>query len=86
MNSSRFNKSGNYMILDDGETVWPSPLPRNSLEWRLRYAQETIKYEDLLHVASIIEAYESLVNCTQKRRNDVCNQMKKLLERSQKDG
>jgi hypothetical protein len=76
----RFNESRNYMILDNGETVWPSPYPTNSLEWRFRYAQETLKTEDFLHAASIMSAYEALITSTQKRRNDVCKQMKKLLE------
>lgn len=79
--NDRMNISRNYVMLDNGETVWPSPLPTNDLQWRFRYAQDSLTKEDLLHAASILSAYEALImQCTQKRRNEVCSKIKEVLE------
>ena len=48
------------------------------LQWRLRYAPQSVTREDQLHAAQIIEAYQTLVlGRTQKRRNEIA---KKLAE------
>lgn len=76
-------KVGNYVVLDHGNkdtTCWPSPMPDNDLEWRCRYAPETITEQDKLHIASILSAYEYMITTmTQKQRNSICSRIKAVL-------
>lgn len=48
----------------DGETTWPviEPDPEGGLEWRLRYAPDSIDRRDQLLLASIVAAYSALTN------------------------
>lgn len=61
-----------YRKLPD-ETVWPTPGddPDGGLEWRLRYAPESLTRQDQLVLASIVAAYRELLTCPMRRRNDV---------------
>jgi hypothetical protein len=64
-----------YAVLSD-KTVWP--LVTNTLEWELRYGKPT--YEQLLMACSIVSAYKTLINATQKRREFVIRELKKELK------
>lgn len=47
------------------------------LDWRLRYAPD-ISSSDRLMAASIISAYRALVYKTQKERNEICAELRKV--------
>lgn len=69
-----------FRQLPDG-SVWPrtgdSADPDEcGLEWRLRYAPESITRVDQLHLASIVSAYRELLSCTEKRRRVVVRGMR----------
>lgn len=68
MKSKRF---GSYVKFD--EMVWPLPGP--DLEWALRYGNPT--REQILHAASILEAYQQTITDTQKKRNFVFGELQK---------
>lgn len=64
-----------FAQLPDG-SVWPRtgdhPDPDEiGLEWRLRYAPESITRGDQLHLASIVSAYRELIRCPETRRRVV---------------
>lgn len=62
--------------LSDG-SVWCKIEDANSLEWRLRYAPDTITKNDLMKAAGIISAYTYLVSeSTQKKRDMVCRELR----------
>jgi len=69
-----------FRQLPDG-SVWPrtgdSEDPGEvGLEWRVRYAPESITRGDQLHLASIVSAYRELLRCTEKRRRVVVRGMR----------
>lgn len=49
--------------------AWPNPRHASTLEYRLRYASRTIKRSDQLVLASIVSAYNTLIEATTKERN-----------------
>lgn len=55
-------------------TVWPDPADPHEVEWRLRHTEAS--RGDVLVAAWYMEAYRALVRLTQKRRNEVCRQLK----------
>lgn len=61
------------------DTVWPDPNTEccNDLEWKLRYSQDSLSKGDLFVAAHILSAYSDLIGMTQKRRNKVCEELKK---------
>jgi len=69
-----------YRTLADG-SVWPTPGddPDGGLEWRLRYAPESITRTDLLVLASIVSAYREVLTCPSRRRNDVVRMLRPQL-------
>jgi hypothetical protein len=73
-----------YRKLGDG-SVWPTPgdVPDDdescSLEWRLRYAQDSITSSDKFVLASIVAAYRALLTCPSRRRNEVIRMMRPQL-------
>jgi hypothetical protein len=69
----------NYLMLDD-ETVFPVILPDNEVEHTLRYGTEENIYAQRLYAASVISAYNNLINATNERRNKVCNEIKKAIK------
>lgn len=60
------------------DTVWPDPSKvfYDDLEWKLRYAQDSLSKGDLFVAAHILSAYSDLIGMTQKRRNKVCEELK----------
>lgn len=61
-----------YRKLADG-TIWPTPGddPDGGLEWRLRYAPNSLTRPDQLVLASIVSAYRQLLCCPTRRRTEV---------------
>ncbi len=59
-----------------GDMTFPNPASErlSDIEWRFRYARESLKAEDLLFAASIMSAYRELVlQKSQRDRNAVCS-------------
>ncbi len=66
-------QSGVFKIFN--EMTWPFPCGGLSdIAWRLRYGHPNKK--DLLVAASVINAYQSLIGRSQKRRNEICQKLK----------
>lgn len=64
----------NNKKLPDG-TLFPDNT--NDIEWRLRYAPDTINREDQLNLASICSAYRYITKeATQERVKYVCRHIK----------
>ena len=71
-----------YTIFD--EMSWPFPqCEQDGLQWRLRYAPETITRSDKLTIASIMCAYSALIFKTQKDRNYICNKIKQAMDEAE---
>jgi hypothetical protein len=52
--------------------AWPVPSERlDEVQWRMRYARESLTPEDLLLAASVICAYSELVMCETAKRESV---------------
>jgi len=67
-------QSGIFKIF--GGMTWPSPCERLSeMEWRLRHGIPS--RNDMLCAASVMSAYTSLINSSQKHRNDICRILRK---------
>jgi len=67
----------NRVVLDDN-TTWGRPF--KDLEWRLRYAQDSITKQDMLVLAGYLDSYDALIDATNARRNFVCNEIKSVLK------
>lgn len=68
---------GQYTKVDD--MVFPNPHSEkmSDLEWRLRYAPDSIGRGDQLYLASIVDSYrEIVIRKTAKDRNHVCSAIK----------
>ncbi len=53
------------------DMIWPAPgESMRQIEWRLRYAPDSITIEDKLQIASVLSAYRDLVFLPQRTRND----------------
>ena len=71
-------KEKDYAIMDDG-TAFRFVNPSDDLSWRLTFAQESITSTDMFRLASLMDSYHYLMfECTQKRRNAVCSEIKNL--------
>jgi hypothetical protein len=62
----------------DGMT-WPNPKASDDLEWRLRYAAESITREDQLVMASFLAAYRGLISMPSRRRNQRVGQIRRAV-------
>jgi len=71
-------KSSKYVKWKD--MTWPKHIEHDDdcVEWRLRYGQ--VSREDLLFAASVMSAYRCLVLCTDKKRKEVVNKLRKMCE------
>lgn len=72
-----------FLRLPDG-SVWPRPSLSSDdevgLEWKLRYAPDSLTREDQLLLASIVSGYGHLIaEATKPRRDEVCRQVLELL-------
>lgn len=71
--------SKDIAVLNDG-TMWRIPTD-NDIPWRLTHAQDSITETDMLILASLWESYNYMIfECTQKRRNAVCEEIKELMK------
>jgi len=67
----------NRVVLKDG-TIWARPF--TDLEWRLRYAQDSITKQDMLVLAGYLASYDALIDATNARRSSVCNEIKEVFK------
>lgn len=64
------------------EMSWPNPASTGDLEWRMRYAPETLTKSDRMCAASVIAAYRALIlDKTVKGRQFVVRELKKRSRR-----
>jgi len=61
--------------LCDNETVWPS-LDQGDLEHMLRYGTNWQITDNRFLLASIVSAYQQMINMTQKDRNYICKELR----------
>ena len=61
----------------DGMT-WP--LPDNDLEWRLRYAPDSMTRQDEMHLASMNSAYRELIVCSREKREKIVRELRKEIQ------
>jgi hypothetical protein len=66
---ARYRKVGDSVWPTPGDTAYEDATP--GLEWKLRYAPESITREDQLVLASIVAAYRELLSCPARRRAEV---------------
>lgn len=78
---SKKGKIGKHYVHFDGCT-WPSLDMGTddivSLEWVCRYYPDGLTKQNLLVIASIISAYNTLIVMPQARRNKVCKSIREL--------
>lgn len=69
-----------------GEMNWPLPGTHTdpALEWKLRYG--TPSRSDLLVAASIVAAYEELIDCPETKRRYVVRELRKAQRASARQG
>jgi hypothetical protein len=68
--------SNPYIKVSDG-TMWPRPRIEE-LEWLLRYGQPADLERIRFVAASVVNAYGTLIEATNGRRNSVANDLKIL--------
>lgn len=69
----------------DKRRTFPSPIEpasdENGVEWKLRYAPESLTREDHMYLASIVSAYAYLVfEMTSKDRQAVVSEIRRLVD------
>lgn len=71
-----------YVVDVCGEMTWPAPGERLSdLEWRLRYAPNSLAREDQLVLASVVAAYAQMIGDPARKRNAVVAEIRGALKR-----
>ena len=68
----------NYTTLSSGFSV-PSINSIQNMEWRLRYNQDTLTKNDLLHIAHMLSWFDSLIWMNQKDRNKYIEEVKNAI-------
>jgi hypothetical protein len=79
MTTSKLVGQGGYVSIND-EMTFPNPANEkvSHIEWKLRYAPETLTRGEELIAASVFSAYKELVmRKSQKARNMVCTAINK---------
>lgn len=72
-----------HLSLPNGTTF---PAPGHGLAWTLRHASANLTRVDKLHIASIIDAYRQLIECTQDERNQTVSMIREaILKEAKKD-
>jgi hypothetical protein len=73
----RVLSGGKFVVMSGGGT-WPTPmdLPDDSLEWRLRYANDNQLVKDRFCAASIVSAYRQLITLPRKAREEVIRELR----------
>lgn len=81
---SKLSGDKKYVKLE-GMGVYPlaPPTEDGGIEWVLRYGSEQEIIDNKLYLASIVYAYNNLINMTNDRRNKVCNKLKNVLGRNE---
>ena len=79
----------NWVKISDGSSF---PLAASTdpdeldLEWRLRYAPDSIERGDLLHLASIVSSYNYLIyECDRTKRDLVARDMRQAFKEATND-
>lgn len=57
----------------DGMT-WPTPDP--NLDWRLRFAPDSVTRQDQLYLASVLSAYDCFIKTGRAQREKVCRKLR----------
>lgn len=70
------NLSNKYVIIGEKEDR-TFPLPSEDLEHKLRYTNQELSRTEKLHLASIIGAYNFLINTTKEDSSKVISQIRK---------
>lgn len=66
--------------LEDG-TMWRIPVTDDDLIWRMVWSPDSITETDRLRIVSMLETYQYLLfECTQKRRNQVIEEIKRKIK------
>ena len=78
---------GKFMVASRGGT-WPTPmdLPDDSLEWRLRYANDEQLVKDRFCAASIVSAYRQLITLPRKVREEVIRDLRAAIKATPDSG
>ncbi len=74
LEAKRINDSGYVRV--DNQMTFPNPHDEkvNNIEWKMRYAPESISRGEMLIAASVFSAYRELVvHKTHWDRNQVCS-------------
>lgn len=79
--------NGKFVAMTDGGT-WPTPmdLPDDSLEWRLRYANDDQLVKDRFCAASIVSAYRELIRLPRVAREKVIRELRAAIKQTQASG
>ena len=68
-----------YVVFRKENMTWP--LPTDHIEWRLRYAPDSITREDQLKLASLVNAYETLIHgSTVDDHQAILSELRRLLD------
>jgi hypothetical protein len=57
-----------------GTMTWPLPDP--DLSWRIRFAPESVNGKDMMYLASLLDAYQELINCGRAKREHVTRELR----------
>jgi hypothetical protein len=57
------------------QMLWP--FPDHQLGWKMRYAPERLTPQEFMRAAREMDAYTRLISMTQRRRNEICNEIQK---------
>jgi hypothetical protein len=67
---------GSFVVDICGEMTWPAVTAEIAeLGWKLRYARNLISREDEFVLASIVDAYLTMVQDPIRKRNAVCREI-----------
>lgn len=83
----RILANGKFVLMSGGGT-WPTPmdLPDDSLEWRLRYANDEQLVKDRFCAASIVSAYRQLIALPRVAREKVIRELRAAIKATQTSG
>ena len=56
------------------QMTWP--LSDADLSWRLRYAPQGVNDKDRMYLASVLDAYQELINCGRAKRERVTRELR----------
>lgn len=69
---------------EDGSSVcWPNPHDPNEIEWKLRYAPDSLTRADMMVAASVMSAYRHVINLDSRTRQLRVMQLRKVAKPSE---